>query len=87
MIKINPELPILVTGGSGYIASWIIRLLLEKGHLVRTTVRDASNKAKLGHLQTLAEAHPGQRSERRADGGVPPSPAGAVAKPDSGPAA
>ena len=31
--------PILVTGGSGYIASWIIRYLLEEGYEVRATVR------------------------------------------------
>uniref|UniRef100_A0A453D2S1 NAD-dependent epimerase/dehydratase domain-containing protein n=1 Tax=Aegilops tauschii subsp. strangulata TaxID=200361 RepID=A0A453D2S1_AEGTS len=29
-----------VTGGSGYIASALIKLLLEKGYAVKTTVRD-----------------------------------------------
>lgn len=33
---------ILVTGGTGFLAGWIIRKLLEKGYSVRTTVR--SNK-------------------------------------------
>ncbi|CAI0420730.1 unnamed protein product [Linum tenue] len=31
---------VCVTGGSGYIASWIIKLLLERGYTVKTTVRD-----------------------------------------------
>lgn len=29
-----------VTGGTGYIAAFLIKALLEKGHTVRTTVRD-----------------------------------------------
>ena len=33
---------VLVTGGSGYLASWVIRRLLERGVHVRTTVRDLS---------------------------------------------
>lgn len=30
---------VLVTGGTGFLAGWIIRNLLEKGYMVRTTVR------------------------------------------------
>lgn len=30
---------ILVTGGTGFLAGWVIRRLLEKGYGVRTTVR------------------------------------------------
>jgi anthocyanidin reductase len=29
-----------VTGGSGYIASALVKMLLEKGYTVKTTVRD-----------------------------------------------
>lgn len=29
-----------VTGASGYIASWIVKLLLARGYTVRATVRD-----------------------------------------------
>jgi nucleoside-diphosphate-sugar epimerase len=32
-----------VTGGSGYIASALIKTLLEKGYAVKTTVRDPSS--------------------------------------------
>ncbi len=35
MTAIDPGAPVLVTGGSGYIASWIVRYLLEDGYRVR----------------------------------------------------
>lgn len=35
------ETKVLVTGANGFIASWIIRTLLEKGYSVRGTVRTA----------------------------------------------
>ncbi|MFI5735579.1 SDR family oxidoreductase [Kribbella sp. NPDC051587] len=38
---------VLVTGGSGFIASWCVRALLEAGYDVRTTVRDLSREAGL----------------------------------------
>ena len=31
---------VCVTGASGYIASWVVRLLLDRGYTVRATVRD-----------------------------------------------
>lgn len=31
---------VCVTGAAGYIASWIVKLLLEKGYTVRGTVRN-----------------------------------------------
>ncbi len=34
---------VLVTGGTGFLASWIIRKLLEQGYSVRTTVRSDSS--------------------------------------------
>ena len=33
---------VCVTGASGYIASWIVKFLLEHGYTVRATVRDPS---------------------------------------------
>lgn len=47
---------ILVTGGTGYIASWVIKNLLDQGHDVNTTVRDLSNKEKTAHLTQMASA-------------------------------
>ena len=36
---------VLVTGGTGFVAGWCIRALLERGHVVRTTLRDTSKEA------------------------------------------
>jgi len=46
--------PILVTGGTGYLASWIVKLLLDEGREVRTTVRNLTQKDKYAHLTALA---------------------------------
>ncbi|MFC1734292.1 NAD-dependent epimerase/dehydratase family protein [Bacteroidota bacterium] len=58
-MEINKTKPILVTGASGYIASWIIKKLLEKGFTVRGTVRSLSNKNLYEHLLKMAEELPG----------------------------
>ncbi|RDX84344.1 Tetraketide alpha-pyrone reductase 1, partial [Mucuna pruriens] len=44
---------VCVTGASGYIASWIVKFLLERGYSVRGTVRDPTNKEKVDHLLKL----------------------------------
>ncbi len=44
---------VLVTGGTGYIASHMIKLLLEEGCLVRASVRNLKNKKKYEGLYTL----------------------------------
>ena len=43
----------LVTGGSGYLASWIIKMLLDEGMSVHTTVRDPLDTEKTAHLKAL----------------------------------
>jgi dihydroflavonol-4-reductase len=50
---------VLVTGGTGYLARWCIRLLLERGYDVHTTVRDQSAEAGLRSLVS-ADADPGR---------------------------
>lgn len=67
MKEINQEKPILVTGGTGYIASWIIKNLLEKGLDVRVTVRDKSNSDKYKHLRNIAESSSGKLTIFEAD--------------------
>ena len=58
---------ILVTGGSGYIASWVVRYLLEDGHYVRATVRNRNDQKKIAHLQDLGEKHKGKLELFEAD--------------------
>ncbi|MBU0656037.1 MAG: NAD-dependent epimerase/dehydratase family protein [Gammaproteobacteria bacterium] len=43
MLDFDKKKPVLVTGGSGYLASWIIKLLLDENVSVHTTVRDFVN--------------------------------------------
>ncbi|KAL6843894.1 hypothetical protein ACP4OV_026465 [Aristida adscensionis] len=47
-----------VTGGNGYIASALIKLLLEKGYAVKTTVRNPDDMAKNSHLKELQALGP-----------------------------
>ncbi|KAL2329225.1 hypothetical protein Fmac_022652 [Flemingia macrophylla] len=47
---------VCVTGASGFIASWIVKFLLEGGYTVRGTVRDPSNLKKVEHLLKLEGA-------------------------------
>eukprot|EP00258_Populus_trichocarpa_P010042 XP_002317270.2 anthocyanidin reductase ((2S)-flavan-3-ol-forming) isoform X2 [Populus trichocarpa] len=42
-----------VIGGTGFVASLLIKLLLEKGYAVNTTVRDPDNQKKIAHLIAL----------------------------------
>jgi len=57
-VTINPEAPVLVTGASGYIGSWIVRRLLETGRTVHGTVRNPNKPTGLEHLHALAAEHP-----------------------------
>ncbi|KAJ6426482.1 hypothetical protein OIU84_022138 [Salix udensis] len=46
---------VCVTGGSGYIGSWLVKKLLEKGYTVHVTLRNL-DKSKVGLLKSLPNA-------------------------------
>ncbi|KAE8683853.1 1-acyl-sn-glycerol-3-phosphate acyltransferase delta isoform 1 [Hibiscus syriacus] len=45
-----------VTGGSGYLGSWLVKKLLEKGYTVHATLRNLDDKSKVGFLNSLPGA-------------------------------
>ncbi|KAL5762665.1 hypothetical protein ACOSP7_018929 [Xanthoceras sorbifolium] len=44
---------VCVTGASGFIASWLVKQLLQHGYTVKATVRDPNDPKKTEHLQAL----------------------------------
>ncbi|KAL4205170.1 hypothetical protein AMTRI_Chr01g135990 [Amborella trichopoda] len=48
---------VCVTGASGYIASWLVKFLLQRGYTVRATVRDINDSKKTKHLLELEGAN------------------------------
>ena len=52
MIKKNT---VLVTGANGYVASWLVKKLIEEGYTVHATVRDKNDKSKVDVLKALVK--------------------------------
>jgi uncharacterized protein YbjT (DUF2867 family) len=50
MPAVNPGSKVLVSGANGFVATWIVRVLLERGFSVRGTVRSES---KAGYLRKV----------------------------------
>ena len=50
----NHSKPVLVTGATGYLASWIVKGLLEKGITVHAAIRGAEDRLKRKHLDDIA---------------------------------
>lgn len=60
MTEIDKRKPALVTGGSGYLASWIIKMLLDEGINVNATFRDPANITNIEHLKAIEKNSNGQ---------------------------
>ncbi|GAV76940.1 Epimerase domain-containing protein [Cephalotus follicularis] len=56
MVELEAAEAVCVTGASGFIGSWLIMRLLERGYTVRGTVRDPDNEKKVKHLLNLPNA-------------------------------
>lgn len=56
---IDRKSPVLVTGANGYVASWLVKRLLEEGINVHAAVRNPDDKEKLAHLNSIANKSKG----------------------------
>ncbi|XP_040989807.1 putative anthocyanidin reductase [Juglans microcarpa x Juglans regia] len=50
---------VCVTGGSGYVGSWLVKTLLEKGHTVHATLRNLGDTSKVDLLKSFPNASSG----------------------------
>jgi len=60
MKQIDKTKPVLVTGATGYVASWLVKRLLEEGLTVHAAVRNPNKKEKVVHLDKIAEKSKGR---------------------------
>ena len=59
MTIIDKTKPVLVTGANGYVASWLVKRLLDEGLTVHAVVRNPSDDQKVGHLTKIASESKG----------------------------
>ena len=55
----NKSKKVMVTGATGYIASWIVKYLLDEGYTVHAAVRNASDGKKIQHLEKIKSSSKG----------------------------
>ncbi|WP_417590106.1 NAD-dependent epimerase/dehydratase family protein [Owenweeksia hongkongensis] len=66
-MQIDKSKPVMVTGANGYVASWLVKKLLDEGITVHAAVRNPENKKKYQHLDNLAANAPGKIKYFKAD--------------------
>ena len=67
MKDIDKSKPVAVTGGTGYLASWIVKHLLDRGMTVKTSVRNLKESSKFDHLMKIQGAVEGRLQIIEAD--------------------
>ena len=53
-MNIDKSKPVMVTGANGYVASWLVKKLLDEGVTVHAAVRSPNNEEKITHLKEAA---------------------------------
>ena len=53
-MKIDRNLPVLITGATGYVAGWVVKHFLEERFTVHAAIRDSGNENKRKHLAQIA---------------------------------
>lgn len=67
MTTIDKSKPVMITGANGYVASWLVKKLLEEGITVLAAVRNPDSDKKVGHLKGIAENAKGDLKFFKAD--------------------
>lgn len=60
MTTIDRTKPVLVTGANGYVASWLVKRLLDEGLTVHAAVRNPKDEKKIVHLKEAAAKSKGR---------------------------
>lgn len=60
MKSIDRTKPVFVSGANGYVASWLVKKLLEEGLTVHAAVRNPNDEKKVGHLKEIAKNTKGE---------------------------
>ncbi len=66
-MNIDKTKPVMVTGANGYVASWLVKRLLDEGFAVHAAVRSPENDKKVGHLKEAAQNASGSLKFFKAD--------------------
>ncbi len=53
-MNIDKTKPVMVTGANGYVASWLVKKLLDEGMTVHAAVRNPDDEKKISHLKEMA---------------------------------
>ena len=66
-LNINKNEPVMVTGATGFVASWLVKKLLDSGITVHAAVRSPEDASKIAHLKNLENKTSGNINFFKAD--------------------